>query len=170
MSGGAIVAIDPGARHTGIVYMDRRRVIDARTVSFPKGVGTDNDLLEERCSSIWRQVEGFLALHPHDEVVIEGFVPYPGMKVARSTSHQTPWLVGYLMHGLESAGERAVIQTSKQVLNPRTRGNLATQKEMLEMGRYVYEGQDLLTNDHLRCAFVHGLYRFTRGGDRLGPL
>ena len=29
---GAIVAVDPGCLHTGIVYMDERRVIDSRTI------------------------------------------------------------------------------------------------------------------------------------------
>ena len=36
---GAIVAVDPGCLHTGIVYMDERRVIDSRTIGFPKGAG-----------------------------------------------------------------------------------------------------------------------------------
>ena len=70
---GAIVAVDPGCLHTGIVYMDERRVIDSRTIGFPKGVRGDNDLLDERCESIWRQLERFLAEHPHSMVVLEGY-------------------------------------------------------------------------------------------------
>lgn len=154
----SIVAIDPGATNTGIVYMDERRVIDVKTISYPKSCGIDNNLLDDRCKNIWRQLEQFLLMHSHDAIVIEGYIPYVGMKIARSTSHQTPWLVGYLLRGLEAAGEKPVIQTSKQVLNSRAKGNLANQKDLLVQGMYVYEGQKMLTNDHLRCAFLHGLY------------
>lgn len=160
-----IVAIDPGTTHTGIVYMDDRRVIDAKTISYPKACGIDNYLLDERCQNIWRQLEQFLVMHGHDVVVIEGFVPYPGMRAAKSTSHQTPWLVGYLLRGLEGINIVPVIQTSKQVLNPRTKGNLSNQKDLLEQRRFVYEGQKLLTNDHLRCAFLHGLYYLIGTGE-----
>ena len=160
-----VIAIDPGATHTGIVYMDERRVIDVKTVSYPKSCGIDNRLLDERCRNIWRQLETFLTVHDHDVVVIEGYIPYAGMKTAKSTSHQTPWVVGYLLHGLEGVGESPVIQTSKQVLNPRTKGNLSEKKDSLTQGRFVYEGQKLLTNDHLRCAFVHGLYFLIGNGD-----
>lgn len=161
-----IIAIDPGTTHTGVVYMDEHRVIDAKTISYPKSCGIDNDLLDDRCRNIWRQLEQFLVMHVYEVVVIEGFVPYPGMRgVARSTSHQTPWLVGYLLKGLESLEIEPVIQTSKQVLNPRTKGNLTSKKDSLEQRRYVYEGQQLLTNDHLRSAFLHGLYYLIGNGD-----
>lgn len=161
----SIVAIDPGTTNTGIVYMNEHRVIDVKTIHYPKSCGIDNNLLDARCQSIWRQLEQFLVMHGHDAVVIEGFVPYPGMRVAKSTSHQTPWLVGYLLRGLEAAGADPIIQTSKQVLNPRSKGNLSYQKDLLEQRRFVYEGQKLLTNDHLRCAFLHGLYYLIGAGE-----
>lgn len=161
----SIVAIDPGTTNTGIVYMNEHRVIDVKTIHYPKSCGVDNYLLDSRCQNIWRQLEQFLVMHGHEVVVIEGFVPYPGMRTAKSTSHQTPWLVGYLLRGLESTGEVPVIQTSKQVLNPRTKGNLSNQKDLLECRRFVYEGQKLLTNDHLRCAFLHGLYYLIGTGE-----
>ena len=88
-----------------------------------------------------------------------GFGPSPGWWVGWSPAHQTPWLVGYLLSGLERIGEDVAIQTSKQVLNPRTRGSLATQYDMLKNPKtWVYQGDDLLTNDHLRTAFLHGWY------------
>lgn len=161
----SIVAIDPGTTNTGIVYMNEHRVIDVKTIHYPKSCGVDNYLLDSRCQNIWRQLEQFLVMHGHSVVVIEGFIPYVGMRNAKSTSHQTPWLVGYLLRGLEAAGEVPVIQTSKQVLNPRTKGNLSNQKDLLETRRFVYEGQKLLTNDHLRCAFLHGLYYLIGTGE-----
>lgn len=161
-----IVAIDPGATNTGIVYMDEHRVIDVKTIHYPKSCGIDNNLLDSRCQNIWRQLEQFLVMHCQDAVVIEGYIPYVTNRGAsRATSHQTPWLVGYLLRGLEGIDIVPVIQTSKQVLNPRTKGNLSNQKDLLEQRRYVYEGQKLLTNDHLRCAFLHGLYYLVGEGE-----
>ena len=98
-----IVAIDPGTTHTGIVYMDEHRVIDAKTISYPKACGIDNYLLDERCQNIWRQLEQFLVMHGQDAVVIEGYIPYVTNRGAsRATSHQTPWLVGYLLSSLRA--------------------------------------------------------------------
>lgn len=162
-----IIAIDPGTRHTGIVYMDEKRIIDAKTVAFPSACGIDQYALDERCRNIWQQIEPFLLTHDHEKLVIEGFIPYTGMKVARSTSHHTPWLVGYILAGLEQCDEDIAIQTSKQVLNPRTRGNLAAQYDMLKHSKtWVYAGDHILTNDHLRTAFLHGwYYLLNRKGD-----
>ena len=150
---GAIVAVDPGCMHTGIVYMDERRVIDSRTVGYPKGVKGNNALLDERCESIWRQLERFLAEHPHDLVVIEGY--------------QTPWLVGSLTAHLHQAGEPFSIQLSALVLNPRARNNAAWASDAVAQGREVMQGcQRLVTNEHLRSAFAHGLWFYQRHGGR----
>ena len=160
----SIVAIDPGTTNTGIVYMNEHRVIDVKTIHYPKACGADNYLLDKRCQNIWRQIEQFMVMHNHDVIVIEGYIHYSGMRT-QASSHQTPWLVGYLLAGIESMDEDPVIQTSKQVLNPRIKGNLSNQKDLLECRRFVYEGQKLLTNDHLRCAFLHGLYYLIGTGE-----
>lgn len=159
-----VIAIDPGTRYTGVVYLDERRIIDTKTIAYPKACGIDNIALDERCKNIWQQLEPFILTHDHDVIIIEGFIPYPGMKVAKSTSHQTPWLVGYLTANLEISNENMTIQTSKQVLNPRVRGNLSFALDMLKHGKsWVYEGDTKLTNDHLRTAFLHGWY-YIQGG------
>ena len=129
---GAIVAVDPGCMHTGIVYMDERRVIDSRTIGYPKGVKGNNALLDKRCESIWRQLERFLAEHPHDQ-----------------------------------AGEPFSIQLSALVLNPRARNNAAWAADAVQQGREVMQGcQRLVTNEHLRSAFAHGLWFYQRHGGR----
>lgn len=163
---GAIVAVDPGCLHTGIVYMDERRVIDSRTIGFPKGVRGDNDLLDERCESIWRQLERFLAEHPHSMVVLEGY-QQQGCRGHMSMSHQTPWLVGSLTAHLHKAGEPFTIQLSAKVLNPRARGNCAWAVDEALQGREVLQGCGrLVTNEHLRSAFAHGLWFYQRHGGR----
>lgn len=163
---GAIVAVDPGCLHTGIVYMDERRVIDSRTIGFPKGVRGDNDLLDERCESIWRQLERFLTEHPHSMVVLEGYQQQGG-RGHMSMSHQTPWLVGSLTAHLHKAGEPFTIQLSAKVLNPRARGNCAWAVDEALQGREVLQGCNrLVTNEHLRSAFAHGLWFYQRHGGR----
>lgn len=160
---GAIVAVDPGTQHTGVVHMDARRVIDAETIAYPAAVRGDNDRLDERCESIWRRLERFLASHPHDLVVIEGYQQQGG-RGHMSMSHQTPWLVGSLTSHLHKAGEPFEIQLSARVLHPKARGNRSQTVRDLKDGRYVYQGQRLLTNEHLRSAFAHGLYWLDRHG------
>lgn len=164
---GAIVAVDPGCLHTGVVHMDGRRVLDSCTIAYPKGVKGDNDLLDERCEAIWRRLDEFLARHPHEMVVIEGYQQHGG-RGHMSMSHQTPWLVGSLTAHLHQAGEPFAIQLSAKVLNPRARGNCAWAADAVMQGKEVLEGcQRLVTNEHLRSAFAHGVWFYGRHG---GPL
>lgn len=161
---GAIVAVDPGCLHTGVVHMDGRRVLDSCTIAYPKGVKGDNDLLDERCEAIWRRLDEFLARHPHEMVVIEGYQQHGG-RGHMSMSHQTPWLVGSLTAHLHKAGEPFAIQLSAKVLNPRARGNAAWAADAVMQGKEVLEGcQRLVTNEHLRSAFAHGVWFYERHG------
>lgn len=159
----AIVAIDPGSLHTGVVHMTRRRVLDSRTFAFKEGCGADNDLLDARCEEIWTLLRRFLETHEHGAVVIEGFVPYHGRFSGTKGSHQTPWLCGHLLGRLHAAGEEVVLQTSRQVLNPKTRGNAAWAVDWLMNRRQFYLGQGLVTNEHERSAFAHGWYYLHAG-------
>lgn len=164
----AVVAIDPGALHTGVVYMDERRVIDARCIAFKEGCGTDNALLDERCEAIWGRLEEYLEGHGHAAVVVEGYVPYRGRATATNGSHQTPWLVGSLLAHLHVADENVALQTSRQVLNPKTRGNAAWTVDWLKSRTPFYRGQEQITNEHLRSAFAHGWYHLHGGGHEEG--
>lgn len=160
---GAIVAVDPGCLHTGVVYMDERRVLDSCTIAYPKGVSGDNDLLDERCEAIWHRLERFLASHPHDLVVVEGYRQY---QRGRSMSHQTPWLCGALLAHLHEDGEAVAIQMSAKVLNPRSPGNCAWVVDCAAQGREVLPGSlRLVTNEHLRSALAHGVWWYQRHGD-----
>lgn len=159
----AIVAVDPGSLHTGVVYMDSRRVIDVATIAYPKSVKGDNGLLDERCEAIWRRLWSFLADHPHDLVVIEGYQQQGG-RGHLSMSHQTPWLVGSLTAHLHREGEHVSIQTSAQVLNPRARSNCAWVQDAVRDGRDVFSGAEKCTNEHLRSALAHGVYWMQRHG------
>lgn len=124
MASRAIVAVDPGCLHTGVVYMDEIGIIDSETIAFKTGVRGDNGLLDERCEEIWRRLRAFLEGHPHDLVVVEGYQQQGG-RGHMSMSHQTPWLVGSITAHLHQAGEPLAIQLSARVLNPKARGNCA---------------------------------------------
>lgn len=158
--GPLIVACDPGTANTGLVYMERGRIADALTIREKGAVGADQYALMERARSIAARIAEWTADRPHGAFVVEGFVGYPGRQ--GGYTYQTPYLCGYLHRALE--GERIVIQTSRQVLNPRTRGNVAGLKADMAEGAFPWEGAGLLTNDHLRSAACHGVYYLERRG------
>lgn len=151
-----VVAIDPGTANTGLVYMDARRVICAKTLTHRKAVRGDQYALMERAREIAAQVAAWAADKPHEAVVIEGFVGFSGRQ--GGYTYQTPYLCGYLHRALE--GERIVIQTSRQVLNPRRAGSMAQMMDMLRAGKRPMEGSEMLTNEHLRSAACHGAYYY----------
>ena len=153
-----IVACDPGTANTGLVWMERGRIADALTVRMKGSVGMDQYALMERARGIAGAMAAWMADRPHDALVVEGFVGYAGMQ--GGYTYQTPYLCGYLHKAFE--GERIVVQTSRQVLNPRTRGNVAALKSDMAAGAFAWEGAGLLTNDHLRSAACHGVYYLER--------
>lgn len=146
------MAIDPGTANTGLVLMDVCTVYAAETVRITGTIGDDQQALAERCERIWERVERFLQ-HPHDAVVIEGYISYTGRQ--GGYAYHTPFLVGYLM--AKMTGEWVVIQTSRQVLNPRTKGNVVLMRKALEQGRGLGHAE-LITNAHTRSAACHGFY------------
>lgn len=157
-----IVCIDPGMRHTGLVHMDGWHVLDARTIAFAKGVGQDNALARDRAGEIASEVAAWLESRPHECVVMEGFTGFSGRR-SGVYAWQTPFLVGYLLRELRA--ERVEIQTSRQVLNPRSTGNVARYVNALAEGRDPFEsGGTLITNEHLRSAAAHGIYHYQKGG------
>lgn len=158
----SIVAIDPGTTNTGLVWMDELRVLAAETIRFKGAVRGDQDALLERAESISLALAEWLEGKEREAVVIEGFVGYPGRQ--GGYAYQTPYLCGYLHRTL--AGEPLVIQTSRQVLNPRTPGNCAWVKAAMAAGREAWGDSSLCTNDHERSALAHGVYYYRQEGHR----
>lgn len=167
----SIAAIDPGPSSTGIAYMDRRRIICAKTVTRSGAIRESNEVMMARAESIWMEIDSWLYDKPCDVVVMEGFVGYPGMRAGNN--YQTPWLCGYLQRAVEERGLPIAVQTSKQVLNPTTPGNVyeafgvlkaAKRENSAERARKAaiaaigYAGSESLTTDHTRSAALHGLY------------
>ena len=60
------------------------------------------------------------------------------------------------------SGEEIAIQTSRQVLNPKSRGNVAELRTLMARGANPYPGCEHCTNDHLRAAACHGAYYLAR--------
>lgn len=152
----SIIAIDPGTSNTGLVYMNEHRIICCKTLSYNWAVKDNQQALKERAQAIARQIADFAADKPHECIVMEGFVGYTGRQ--GGYSFQTPYLCGYLHSALSD--EKIVIQTSRKVLNPRTRGNLAHFKDLIAKGCEVWGDSAKCTNDHLRSAAVHGIYYY----------
>lgn len=152
-----IIAIDPGTANTGLVYMDESRVLCVKTLTHVETVKQDQDALMRRAETIAAAVDDWMADKPHEAVVIEGFMTYTG--IGGGYVFQTPYLCGYIHAVL--ANENLIIQTSRQVLNPRTKGNCRAVKDAVAAGREVMPGALMCKNDHLRSALAHGVYYLT---------
>lgn len=159
----SIIAIDPGTSNTGIVYMDERRIICCKSLTYKEAVKIDQAALMERAENIARQIIDFAADKPHECIVIEGFVTYQERQSAYT--FQTPYLCGFLHAALK--GENVVIQTSDKVLNPNRRGNLSHLKKQMAKGYEVWGDSAKCSNDHLRSAAVHGIYYYRRARFRM---
>ncbi len=155
-----LVAIDPGTRNTGLVWMSESRVLDAATIGFAESCGQDNVALLRRCRAITARLAAWMAERPHDVTVLEGFTSFGGRHQGACV-FQTPFLVGYLLGALPS--ERFAIQTSADVLNPSRRGNCAWVKRRTAAGDEVMPGALQCTNDHERSALAHGMWRLGMG-------
>lgn len=164
-----IVCIDPGTSNTGLVYMSPFSVLCCNTIH-GKAVGFDQDELRERAGEIARRVLAWIADKPHDCIVIEGYVTF-GKNMGQYT-YQTPYLIGYLHRALEAAGERIVIQTSRQVLNHRTKGSVVSKADYdseydtkaSALYRSGWKDVDKCCNEHLRAAALHGVYYYLGNG------
>lgn len=156
----SVVAIDPGTTSTGLVWMDGHEVFEAGTIRFREAVKGDQGALLERAGAVSAALKGWMRGKEREAVVIEGFVGYARRQ--STYTYQTPYLCGYLHRAL--SGERLVIQTSRQVLNPHTRGNCAWVKEAVAAGEPCgWEGAGLCTNDHERSALAHGVWFYRHG-------
>lgn len=154
----AIIAIDPGTRNTGLVYMDEARIIACKTIHFVKPCKNDQREVMERALSIATQVSNWLVDKPHEAVVIEGFLAY--QKRQSAYTWQTPMLCGALYNELKE--DNVIVQTSAEVLNPARRGNMAAEKQALAEKKEIIADVEKLRNDHLRSAATHGLYYYRR--------
>lgn len=151
----SIIAIDPGTTNTGLVYMDERRVICAKTI--PNHARARNLYeLKARVVSIATQVSDWMADKPHDAVIMEGFIFQS--RQYRDKLYQTPHLVGALMEELRD--ENLVLQTS-EIFNPKRKNNVADLKGQIAAGISPgWAETEKCTNDHTRSAVCHGIYYY----------
>lgn len=167
---GNIVCVDPGTANTGFVYMSPYHVLCCKTYH-GASIKFDQYDLKERAGDIARCMLSWIADKPHDAIVIEGFVGFS--KQQSAYTYQTPYLLGYLHRALEHAGEEVVIQTSRQVLNPKSKGAVVSKKDkdspydtkQAALMRSGWGDIHKCTNDHLRAAALHGVYYYTRKGE-----
>lgn len=145
-----VIAIDPGTCNTGVVYMNERGILCAKTIHFQGAIKQNQDALLERAKKIAKELEMFMAAKHCEMVVIEGFTAIPSM--CNSNTYQTPYLCGYLQRLLDQ--ENLTIQTSTKVF----RGEWLVLRDNLKQGRESIPNAKLLTNEHLRSAAVHGWY------------
>lgn len=73
---------------------------------------------------------------------------------------QTPYLCGYLHAALR--GEEIAIQTSRQVLNPKSRGNVAELRTLMGARRCALPRMRALHERPPAAAACHGAYYLAR--------
>lgn len=159
----SIIAIDPGTTNTGLVYMDGRRIIDAKTIHFYGAIKDDQRALMERAGEIADRLARWAYDKDYGAIVIEGFVGFTRRQ--SSYTFQTPYLCGYLHAAMRDWGRPIVIQTSRQVLNTHIKGNAAAYKSAIAEGRDVWGDCSMLRNDHVRSAAAHGIYYYLHKGE-----
>lgn len=159
----SIIAIDPGTSNTGLVHMDGKRIIDARTIHYDEPVKADQYRLMQRAHEIVIAIFDWMAPRKHDYVVIEGFVNYS--KMQGGYTFQTPYLCGCIHTAL--ASEHFIIQTSREVLNSHTRSSAVRKGETKAQAieRWGWENSAILKNEHVRSAALHGIYHYIHMND-----
>lgn len=151
-----ILAIDPGLANTGVVFWDGLKIARAETWKTPSG-GThqvDFDGAIERCryqtAALWNALHDLVP----DVVVVEAYRDFPG-GVKRQVANRwtTPLLIGYLISAIDEYPARLVFQDPLTVMSASssTREFWKTHKG----AGHIIEGDELLTNDHLRSAGAH---------------
>lgn len=161
-----IICIDPGIANTGLVYMDERSVLAAKTVrtAQPKGAGLD--ALHSRLRTIEAAMVAWMADKPHEAVVIEDFVHYGTRN--NCFTYKTPYTCGYLDKVLD--GENVIWQDAPTVLSHRSKKSPLRSKtragaQALAValvrgygGGHMIADAPKTTAEHLYSAFVHGIY------------
>ena len=167
-----VLAIDPGTRKTGVCLLDEYGISCAATLRFPDACGEDVYSLVARVAEIGDRLYDLLTAWEHDVVVVEAFTTFAGSQTrANAWTWQTPHLVGYLQHFLETEdGDKPVIwQTSSQVYRfgsglygmyrlPKGYGaaGMAPKARVAILERV--NGGDKCRSDDTRSAACHGLY------------
>ena len=167
-----VLAIDPGTRKTGVALLDEHGVSCAATLRFPDACGEDVYSLVARVAEIGDRLMDLLTAWGHDVVVVEAFTTFAGSQArANAWTWQTPHLVGYLQHFLETedAGTPVIWQTSSQVYRfgsglyglmrlPKGYGakGMAPKARVAIMEKFP--GGDKCRSDDTRSAACHGIY------------
>ena len=150
-----IVGIDPGLANTGIVALDEReRVVLATTIhSAGEGQPEFSGVMERGMAVASGVVEALQPLENVERVAIEGYEDFgPHLRGARNR-WTTPAVAALIGSKVASAGYTVEWQSPSAVMRA-----YSAHKRMWEQKRTVIEGDDALTNDHLRSAAAHALW------------
>lgn len=156
-----LIAIDPGLANTGCVVFEDDRITAAVTFTTDaSGPTTTFADAMTRCSIQTARVDELICKLRPAHITCETFRDIPGrLRTVKRNAWATPLLIGFLAAGAfelaQEEGRQVHWQDPELVL---TRyGGI---RQGWKAGRFgVVEGDTMLTNEHLRAAGCHGLFR-----------
>lgn len=155
-----LLAIDPGLANTGVVLFVDGAVHAVQTIR-TEGDGHKTDFCKalERASSIAADLSLAIERARPDEIVCELYRDIPGALRRAANRWTTPLVIGYLHAAVFEDWRVSGIPTHYQ--DPETVMTLYRDHvRMWEAKRRgLVAGDQYLTNEHLRSAACHGLYR-----------
>lgn len=157
-----ILAIDPGLANTGVVLFVDGRIHAVQTIRTEgDGFKVDFDLALERIKSIAVDLSIAIERARPDEIACEKYKDIPGELRKAANRWSTPLAIGYLVAAVfedwQHSGVVIAYQDPERVMTL-YRQHVAAWKAG---HRGIAPGDELLTNEHLRSAAAHGLYRMS---------
>lgn len=161
-----ILAVDPGLANTGVVLFADGRVHAVQTIRTP-GDGRKTDWTKALARSSEIAVELSTAIeraHP-DEIVCESYKDFGGghlrVRDGKPVPNRwtTPLLIGYLHAAVFEDWQHSgitIVYQDPEVVMTLYRDHVRMWEDKR---RGIAPGDDLITNEHLRSAAAHGLYR-----------
>lgn len=156
-----LVAIDPGLANTACVCFEDGRIVRAETFkSEADAPVTRFGPAMTRISTQARRVDELILDFGAEHIVCELFRDIPGqLRKVKKNAWATPLMIGYLAAGVfePAISEGRFVHWQDPELVLTRYGGIRAQWKRHQFG--VCEGDTLLTNDHLRAAGCHGLFR-----------
>lgn len=156
-----LIAIDPGLANTACVVFEDGRITQAHTFkTASSGPRTTFADAMTRCSIQTANVDELICALGPAHITCETFRDIPGeLRKVKKNAWATPLLIGFLAAGAFELAQdegRQVHWQDPEIVLTRYSGI----RQGWKAGRFgVVEGDTMLTNDHLRAAGCHGLFR-----------
>lgn len=163
-----ILAIDPGLANTGVVLFEGGKVKAVQTIRTDADGRLQFQPALERVKTIAVELSIVIERARPDEIVCELYRDIPGELRRVANRWSTPLVIGYLVAAVledwQHSGIPVVWQDPEVVMKAYSSHIKAWEAEGRKKAAtrrrdIIVAGDQYLTNEHLRSAGAHGLYR-----------